>query len=196
MHREEGGEKGCVHPELKGSTLGCYQSCWCAAWAGGPRAVLEIPPEINCSWAQHMGKKEKVCSLSFFLWSSPILKSELEQRDNCINFLLISLGKFANVSAFFFFSYFFLAFFINLCRNSFFPTATLLRVRVWSVVLSKIMANYSVKNFLFWGLFPPLLSIVSQGEISSSFDFTPSQPSFHQDMPWNLKGAVSAKRSL
>lgn len=53
-----------------------------------------------------MGKKEKVCSLSFFLWSSPILKSELEQRDNCINFLLISLGKFANVSAFFF-SYFF-----------------------------------------------------------------------------------------
>lgn len=49
MHREEGGEKGCVDLELKGSTLGCYQSCWCAAWAGGPRAVLEIPPEINCS---------------------------------------------------------------------------------------------------------------------------------------------------
>ena len=110
------------------------------------------------------------------------------------NFILISVRKFANVSAFHFI--FFLAFFVNLCRNSFFPTATLLRVCVWSVVLSKIMANYSVKNFLFWGLFSPLLSTVSQGEISSSFDFTPSQPSFHQDMPRNLKGAVSAKRSL
>lgn len=58
------------------------------------------------------------------------------------------------------------------------------------------MANYSRKNLFFEAFFPPLLSIISRGEISSSFDFAPSQLSFHQDMSQNLKGAVSAKRSL
>lgn len=55
------------------------------------------------------------------------------------------------------------------------------------------MANYSIKNVFSEAFFPPLLSIISQGEISASFDFAPSQPSFHQDMSRNLKGAVKCK---
>lgn len=57
------------------------------------------------------------------------------------------------------------------------------------------MANYSIKNFL-PGPFPLKCHLVGAKSLSASFDSAPSEPSFHQDAPQTLTGAVSANRSL
>lgn len=57
------------------------------------------------------------------------------------------------------------------------------------------MANYSIKNFL-PGPFPLKCHLVGAKSLSASFDSAPSEPSFHQDTPQTLTGAVSANRSL
>lgn len=57
------------------------------------------------------------------------------------------------------------------------------------------MANYSIKNFL-PRPFPLKCHLVGAKSLSASFDLAPSEPSFQQDAPQTLTGAVSAKRSL